>query len=143
MKNRIFLIILTFLMAALIGCSGSDKTSKFDKASFTENNDSLKAHFVQNIHDPGRLDKLSKLLDESELIILDFADNYHVSKNELTKLSSNYATTKDELKTAADSFDKKYENFVRAIFSNRMEMRKIVTHDEWDDLWKKIKITAL
>jgi hypothetical protein len=94
---------------------------------------------VSDKHRAKQIIAITKQADkEVEALTKDFNK---VSK-ELTKLNSNYGATRGELKKFLDQLDGRRAKFQERIIELRMQARDLMTPEEWQAVYAKVKEDA-
>lgn len=134
-------LMLFLILLLLSGCS--KKNAKGDPYLGENALSEQKSLIEKHISDPGKQRKLLQIVADFEMKLNDFNERQVRHYKDMEALTADYKTTQEDFENIIGDFNTEYEALLKSLAARRMEMKGLVTPEEWKAISGKRKKSVL
>lgn len=134
-------LILFLSLLLLNGCS--KKHAKSDPYMGETALDEQKSLIAKNISDPIKQKQLFKIVADYEMMLKEFDERQARHYKNMKVLTADYNANQEDFENLIGDFNTDYEVLLNNLVSRRMEMKGLVTPEEWKTISEKRKKSIL
>ena len=128
MKYKLFIAGLMLLLS----CTSQNLATKEDEGQKVIGE--LRELIKTEIKDPERQAQILQIVDGVEIEAQKFFKFYQEHDNRITRLNTNYETSREDLEKVIDEFNEKYDAYLKMLIRKRSEMRQLTSIEEWETI---------